>query len=71
MDENETFETDNDALSLGAEMKSAFIVSAASVAVTFAAGFVIGVIHGHVKSRAEKKALASVTYTHQEEPQED
>lgn len=71
MDENTTPETENDALSLGAEMTSAFLVSAASVAGTFAAFFVIGVIHGHVKSRAEKKALTSVTCIHEAEPQED
>lgn len=71
MDENTTPETENDTPSLGAEMTSAFLVSAASVAGTFVAFFVIGVIHGHVKSRAKKKELASVTYIHQEEPQED
>ena len=71
MDENETFEAENDSPSLGAEMTSAFLVSAASVAGTFAAFFVIGVIHGHIKSRAEKKALASVTYIYEPEPQEN
>ena len=72
MDENETFETENDAPSLGAEMTSAFLVSAASVAGTFAAFFVIGVIHGHIKSRAEKKAKKiSVWEQYSAEPQED
>ena len=72
MDENETFEAENDAPSLGAEMTSAFLVSAASVAGTFAAFFVIGVIHGHIKSRAEKKAKKiSVWEQYSAEPQED
>ena len=72
MDENETFEAENDAPSLGAEMTSAFLVSAASVAGTFAAFFVVGVIHGHIKSRAEKKAKKiSVWEQYSAEPQED
>ena len=71
MDENETFETEEET-SLGTQIAQAFLVSAASAAGMWVGMVAVGFVVEKLEKRAEKKKkLTPITFINEAEPQED
>lgn len=70
MDENETFETEEET-SLGTQIAQAFLVSAASAAGMWVGMIAVGVVVEKLQKRADRKKLTPITFIHEAEPQED
>lgn len=73
MDENETFETEEET-SLGTQIAQAFLVSAASAAGMWVGMMAVGFVIEKLEKRAEKKKkkkLTPITFIYEAEPQED
>lgn len=70
MDENETFETEEET-SLGTQIAQAFLVSAASAAGMWVGMVALGFVVEKLEKRAEKKKLTPIAFINEAEPQED
>ena len=72
MDENETFETEEET-SLGTQIAQAFLVSAATAAGMWVGIVAVGFVVEKLEKRAEKKKkkLTPITFINEAEPQED
>ena len=69
MDENETFETEEET-SLGTQIAQAFLVSAASAAGMWVGMMAVGFVVEKLETRANRKKRSFI-HIHEAEPQED